>query len=271
MSQEPNNLISEEALYASFDYGRELYVNLFNNDTPFVNLGYLPQQRLLAKKALLYLEGTGRLRVTGYSLGSAVIFGNADETDEEGQVVLKQLRRGGYHLRAKAGIPREVLYHGSELARSRYEVFESEGITVVAVVNVIPAAAFNEDIDALVRHLYEGTERGMRQVDMRRRSLKSRLGAMLTPIATYEAGWVDEGTKLELRVANNFRDVAAKGLFDPEDDQIDIWRRLPTIEFQGKDWVPFGLKPDVSRRATQTSPQEARGKLNILSVDDASQ
>lgn len=244
---------------SEFEYGRNLYIHLFQDDTPFVNLGYPPSLRALAKKALYPLQdevsmGPGP-RPNLYFEG---------ENEEWGTIYL--LKHGGYILRAAVELPRydfSTSFSEREKLEAEFTFFESEGHGYVAFIDMIPEDVNYEDLNRLVPHLYEGTEIwSSSNVSLELSNQLSRLKSHLfSEVSTFRAVWIDEGTKLDLVVETDFSD---------KDDQvrnpqkyIDVWRRLPIIELDGKGWIPFGKKPNISRKSAQQAFEKQKGKVVV--------
>lgn len=247
----------EERLHATFEYGRNLYVNLFHDDTPFVNLGYPLELRSLARRALYHLEEEGRING-----GKWAFFGNDDES-----VSIHLLRHGGYWLYAHVDFHPIIgslddypTIEAYRRQRSRFDFFETHAPGTVAFIAMLPADVDYTDIHGLVRHLYEGTAGSGDNITMEPSSLISNIKThIFIRNAVYRAAWVDDKSKLELVVESNF---SAK---DDEhtDMEMDVWRRLPTVEYEGKSWTPFGKKPNMSRRFAKQALEKLKGKVVI--------
>lgn len=247
----------ETEYHASFNYGRDLYIKLLQDDTPLVNLGYTAEQRVLARRALSHLEDEEARLSPGYMGGfyypNTVVFGLNNFGDFG--VRLMQLQGGGYDLQAEMDTIIEP------------EIFE-DNPRLLARIDMIPDNVMYEDLDTLVQKLYGRDD--PRVKGMRRSHLLSRILSHFTPVATYRAAWVDEDTKLELVVEHNYWGVQVheEAGFWP-DTELDTWRRLPPIKLDGKRWVPFGMKPDTSKRAAQKAPEEAKGKVRQFATDES--
>lgn len=234
MSREPKDSSpTEESIYQDFQYARELFILLFQDDITFTNLGYTTRQRILTRHALAPLQEEVRvhLRPTPWAYSG----------DDDAGAQLSFLRSGGYNLWVHCDV------HGAMKVRDTF--FESEVQGTVAVIHMIPGDVDYNDIEGLVHHLLEGSGVG-RTVTLKQQSFLSSLESRVLPgTATYRASWMDAETKLELVVET---DVEAKESKSPSPrKEIDIWRRLPIIEYEGKNWIPFGKKPNVSGKSAQ--------------------
>ncbi len=252
-SQEGNIILQE------FEYGRELFVQLFKDDTPFVNLGYTPKQKALAKRALQHLEEEGSVSQTTPRTTSH--FGIDDEF-----VTLFQLKHGGYGLHAIYA-PAEYHMLGTdqqEKIRKELTFFEADFWGKVTFIDMIPEGVNYEDLRVLIPHLYQGNEVTLRNVPIEPANPLSKTKAFFFSTSTYKAVWVDDITKLELVVETDFAD---KDLEVRRPKQaIDVWRRLPVIELDGKSWVPFGKKPGISGEATQKAFEGQKGRVVVGSL-----
>ncbi len=78
-------------------------------------------------------------------------------------------------------------------------------------------------------------------------------------VATYKATWIDEETKLDLVVETDLYD---REVGEPHPKKyVETWRRLPVIEHEGKSWLPFGRKPNVSKEVTKKALETSRGTV----------
>ncbi len=245
MSKRERQLDRQEII-SEYAYARDLFVQLFRDEIPLVNLGYNSPQRTLAKLALLFLEKEeGELRLKPQP---SVFFG------DEGWFVgvqLTRMNRGGYYAYALYDTHGLYLSQFSTPEERRWAFcfwepkirFFEDDYAAVAEINMIPGNVAIDDIDTLVGHLYEG--RYGEQVNMKKISPISVIKTRITPsVATYRAAWTDDETKLELVVESNHTSKATgdKSLAN----MLYVWRRLPTQNLQGQKWIPFGRKPNIS-------------------------
>lgn len=231
----------------SLEYGRDLTVQLFQDDSPLVNLGYSTKQKDAVRRALRTLEEPGKF----YQQPQPYVeFGQRpkDEGDDAPQAWLTELQHGGYKVKTSIRPTFTDLGYVSNFVVTFPPEADIE--VVVGVFEMLPAQTDVNDINGLVKHLYEGAfvnRFGSRQgPGMQRPSLFSTLRSKLSSsVSTFKAGWVDESTKLELVVETD----AYSRLFGRKfgSKVQETWRKLPEIELEGQSWIPFGKKPNPSR------------------------
>jgi hypothetical protein len=240
--QRKDNLLQ----FPDLENARNLFVQLFQTETPLINLGYNTQQREIVKPVLKLMEGEGRVSLKSLEVYFDGIGGAT--------VVLERLKRGGHRLLADKG--GHLGFMEMMVGRG---FFDNELPTIVAHMCMLPGDKNYSDIQTLVSHLYEGYISN-KPVHLEPSAPLSRLKSMLSPnTAIYKAAWTDDDTKLELIIESNFVDKAlADGLSDQE---IEIWRRLPTQSLDGQSWVPWGKKPNISEDTLKKILDEKRTKI----------
>lgn len=219
-------------------YAREVFIHLFQDESPFVNLGYTARHRATAKTVLKRLEEGGKARVinTGETIAE---FGRgpADAT-------IARLRHGGYSLYGHYDWDDEKSLMEVLLSISRGSIregfFQSRPPELIVLTELLPVDTDWEDVNSLVKHLYEGVG----GVQIRPRKILTSLASRVLPTSTYRARWTDEKTRLELIVETGYMYKTAEP-WEAEELEIESWRRLPIIEMEGKSWVPFGLKANT--------------------------
>lgn len=226
---------------------RELFIALFPDDSPFVNLGYTAKQTQIAKRVLSNLENEeANLQMIGTK--ASVSFHNQNGDD---MVDLSQLRHGGYDL---VGIHDYVwLVHGAAsrlralLLGPSVKFFEGEPNEFVAIIRMLPVTDGYNNIDLLVKHLYEGSEGSRQELNLEKKSIMTTIKSKIIPsTATFRAVWLDDQTKVELVVETDFESK----IVGSRNKNIHVWRRLPEVELDGKKWTPFGRKPNASSEQT---------------------
>lgn len=212
--------------------------------------------------ALRSLEGEGRV----YLEPSAWVMFDGEDVD----VQLGQLEQGGYYLIASYDVAEKLvkevyqdpLKQALALATwgQRFKFFEDEPPEYTAIIHMLPEGAAKADISTLVPSLYEGSGGTIIRVRIEEENKLATLKShLLSSVATYRAAWVDQETKLELVVESNF---ASKTLGDDASiKEVHLWRRLPTQEFEGKSWVPFGRKPNVSKKRLLQILEESKERV----------
>ncbi len=216
-----------------FEYARELFIQVFKDDTPLVNCGYTLSQLGIAKSALSALEEES-IRIVLTPPPAFVDFGKLGSGRS---VELFQLPHGGYKLDAEYNIND---YNGIDF-------FEFPYHHSAAIFSAIPENVGLEDIPRLVKNLYEGSDSDLCDTHMvQRNPLTQRLNSVLDSLVTFRAFWVDERTKIDLVVETNFTTETDRAEIGSE-DVTHIWRRLPTQELEGQRWFIFGRKPNISK------------------------
>lgn len=252
----------ERTRVPELEYGRELFIRLFRDESPLINLGYTPAQRTAAKRALRSLEEEGRLFLKPYPW---VSFG-----EEYVGAELAQLEHAGYYLTAfydASGKVASGLFPKAKdrlaaqiILGERFGFFEDEPPGHAVIIHILSQEAAEADLATLVKHLYEGSGGTKRRVRLEEATKLATLKSQILPsAATYRAAWVDEETKLELVVENNFRSKALGE--DASIKEVQLWRRLPTQDFKGKSWVPFGRKPNTSKKRLLKILEEKRERV----------
>lgn len=260
-----------ENLNQNLEYGRDLYVQLFQDESPLINLGYSAKQVQFTRSALSLMEREGAFYPTPKP---RVAFGNLEiiSEDTSPHVWLTTLANGGFKAIAQyplLWVPDRFENDKGYIHPSPYKtdlISEEFPLGVAAVIDILPGDKDYQDVDELVQHLYEGAwlnHYHIRNPKMESPSvlnfLKSRFS---TSVAVFRAGWVDENTKLELVVETDIysrlQGFTGEKVISSEGGQKinisvirEVWRRLDQIEKDGLVWAPFGKKPNPSNQSIQ--------------------
>lgn len=248
-----------EQRLGELNYARDLFIQLFKDDSPLINLGYSARQVAITRPILRHLEEEGRLSWLGDAF-----FGEGDEG-----VNIDTLKHGGYALFANRDLPHLDLenFSAGYARRILMRFFEDEPEGFVAIIDMIPSSASYEDLDALVKGLYEGWYEGgvLEAVSLEKSSPMSKLKSHVLPnTAVFKATWVDEATKLELVVKTNYTSKSIKE--NKALKEYHMWRRLPAQESNGKTWIPFGRKPNVSNKRIREILETKKSQARVVLV-----
>ena len=110
-----------------FEYGRDLYIAYFQDDSFFINLGYSEKQKALAKKALsLLMAAEMHVRTGTFNYASFA----PERIDSDEICKLQLLECEGYHLRADSS---------REFGQQMGMFGEGEFDDTVVIAGMIPA------------------------------------------------------------------------------------------------------------------------------------
>lgn len=245
MSQENDSrrLIEVEQLYKLFN-GQKLFEKLLEDKSLFMNLGYTEYQTALANTALSNLSRKGNVR----RIGDKFLLGIGSDNDTQ-SIEIGLLRQGGYHLTGFYDYQEEDM-RGKTL-KEREEIANSKRATqpifsdcdfFVANLRILPRSLADKPKEDLVRALYEGTEGTDKLVAMHERDDYTELASEhFSSVAIYQASWMPGITNQDLVVSTNYTDKGDKRLEAKVD--VEVWRRLSDISFNGKLWTLFGRLP----------------------------
>lgn len=248
MTEQQESKPNSEFARKELEYARELFIHLFADESPLTNLGYTARQRQAAKSAIIALENEGRF----YHEPKPQAFIEG----QDARTIVTTLKHGGYKLRGDyppIWTPAEQPGYSYLNIRVNLNFVHDQLLpdNAALVIEILPPDVNLEDVDGLTKHLYEGSWISIPLTQDRpdpsfeklspSSTLRSRIFAHN---ATYRAGWVDEDIHLELVVET---DIFGRMYgFRNARKVVDVWRRLPNVEFEGKIWTPFGKKPNPS-------------------------
>lgn len=250
---------------------RNLYIELFEDRSPLVNLGYTNRQVEFALPVLRLLEEEGE--VMSYMRQPFLSFDNPKDPSVESLQVYFLPSNQGFYLFA---IKDETSRGWGELSQGErvWRMFYAQQPVItfddfpeqVAHIALFDETAHITNLDYLVRQLYADSFTNAPQ-GMRREGILAKAARAMGVVGTYKAAWVDEATKLEF---------VAK-LDAPEDRKLGsvyvAYRKLNLIsDFQGT-VIPIGKKANISeqkvtkvlssQRQQAVSGQLAWGKAGI--------
>lgn len=268
----------EISQFTELRYARDLFVHLFRDGIPFVNLGYGSAQVQTALTALRQLENEEGIVTSPHLV-------RFTDEDQYYSSTLLRLKHGGWQLVADRNIlkqlkdaateseTREMIFLKYMTYKPQVPFFTNESADYMLILDMLPTGEGLEDIGKLVPKLYETVEFTGRDFDsMIEDTPVNRFRArFFSPYhSTFRAAWFDDETKRDLviqHVDRHTRRMAKHGSYgeDQEEGKIDIWRRLPKQELDGKSWTPFGRKLSASSeqamRAFESDRSVVTGKL----------
>lgn len=276
-------------------YGRELFLQMFQDSTPLSTLGYSTPQIEEARRALKQLENE-----KGQSFYSdSVTFKDEDNfysSELKHSFGGKNYSHDFWHLNARRDIvgmamsqippdaPEEVARamqiraaFGAAIDIKVKTLKENENL--LAAVTCFPEDVDTENIDTLVNRiaLGNGFATGM-SFEVKKPTLwnkfRQNFGGYTSPM-TYRAAWLDDRTKRDLvieytdyhhkRMAKHYEKMRKSKYYQPEDlegadisdSRLLVWRRLGEQELDGKRWIPFGARLNTtSEQAMAAFAQE---------------
>jgi hypothetical protein len=227
---------------------RELYIQLFRDSSPLINLGYTAAQIELAKPVLSLLEGEGK--VATYLPNNPFLAFNREVGSDSLELEVYSLTGTyGFDLSARKDWDQSFgdwigLSEEERFERIFHHINESENIFDDYPAQVAQIALFEEnariyDLDFLMHQLlsdlFSDTLLGMQNENTLTSAARN-----IGMVGTYRALWTDETryefvAKLDFPGNNDF------------DSQYVAYRRLnPVSDSKGK-MIPFGKKANISQ------------------------
>jgi hypothetical protein len=231
--------------------GRNLYIALFKDDSPLVNLGYTASQKRLAKEVLHLVGGPGKIWHPDKPALTQLVFMEGSKW-----VAMKEIPGEiGYEMQAvnEPSFSHTPVGLIAQVLRSQENpVFEMD---YVSFVNLVKENTIETNLDSLIKSFYSSRFFYSKRIE--KESPLSRVSRALGITATYRGKWVDENTKLEFAV--EVKSSADKEIGGPF---YQTWRRLnPISDLKGK-VIPFGRKPDSSKnKVLDMLNRESRGAI----------
>ncbi len=280
---------------ADLSYGRELFLHMFQDSSPFANLGYSAPQIEETRKALKQLENVeGRtsspLRVT---FEDDRFYSSSVQLSYEG----KDLKKNLWHLSAQRDIYRMIMSQ-LPLDASEEEIKEKklqalflgagsvkiktfrENENLLAAVSMFPEDTDTAGIQTVIKGVNDGwhgfgTDAGMLYKPTLWNKLLEKTGRNRFG-STYRAAWLDDQSKRDLvieytnphiqEMAKLSKKMGATDEQFTEESKLQVWRKLPEQELNGQKWIPFGLKLNQSASqamAAFESQPVATGRLSF--------
>lgn len=255
MNERPINVEKPDKQF-DLEYGRELFINLFKDSTPFINMGYSPSQIELAKIPLRLIEEEGT------QSGNRVQWRTDDYVYSTN---LHGMNYGGFYLEGGSNHmllffvgPEEdrVQHLRASTPRVKFFDYETEQMFALAMV---PSDI--DDTHSLVTKLYETSYGEMKKRDL----IDNVVPRQGYDRGIYTAAWMDDKTKLDLVVKYKHKTLNEYLLAEigQKDGKIDVWRRLPNVELEGAEWTPYGRKPNTSVSQAMSAFEKKEDVFNV--------
>lgn len=280
---------------ADLSYGRELFLHMFQDSSPFASLGYSAPQIEEARKALKQLENVeGRtsspLQVT---FDDDRFYSSSVQLSYEG----KDLEKNLWHLSAQRDIYRMIMSQlppdasEEEIKQKKLQALFlgagsvkiktfRENENLLAAVSMFPEDADTADIQTVIKGVNDGwhgfgTDAGMLHKPTLWNKLLEKTGRNRFG-STYRAAWLDDQSKRDLvieytnphvqKMAKLSKKMGETDEQSTEESKLQVWRKLPEQELDGQKWIPFGLKLNQSASqamAAFESQPVATGRLSF--------
>lgn len=215
---------------------RNLYIDLFKDDSSLVNCGYTAQQKVLAKDALQLIEGPGKIYHPNKPKLTQLVFMEGGKW----AAIKKFANEVGYELTAvnEPYFARTPAWEVAYVMRTeKSPVFEMD---YVAIINLVKQGTVEDNLDSLIHTFFN--EGAYSLTKTQKENPLSKVTRALGMTATYRARWVDESTKLEFVI--EIKSPTDKELGGPF---YHTWRRLNAISDAKGKVIPFGRKANVSK------------------------
>ncbi|MCS7091970.1 MAG: hypothetical protein NZM26_01305 [Patescibacteria group bacterium] len=256
----------DEALkqYPDLALARNLFIQLFSDRSPLVNLGYTNEHIDYAWPVLRLLEGGGKV-MTQIRRYPYLSFTNPQFPDAESLQI--------YHLPEKRGFS---LFATRDENSRRFANLSPEERLMREIFTMQPVIIF-EDLPQQVAHicLFRAKDPKLNSLDYLVESIfcgwftdplfglhpegfVTKFARRINLAGTYRAAFLDEGTKLEFVIELNV----------PEEKRVVsvVYRKLNPVTSGGVTMIPIGKKPnksidEVKRAFSQHSRQIVEGEF----------
>lgn len=220
---------------------RELFIALFRDRSPLVNLGYTNLQIEFTIPVLRLIEGEGKV-VTDSNDRYLPYLDFDNPTGENANI--SSLPNNGFLLyAARYPSEEEGLTRDERLIRWLFgnpiKVLDDD--VTVAKVGLFPEVRENAiDLNVIVPLLYST------EIRLSRETLATKISRKVANMgpATFRAAWLDDRTRIEFAVEIMDPQSRRLGL---EESEYALWRRLNNISDSQGTMTPFGQKPDGSK------------------------
>ncbi len=236
---------------------RMLFVDLFQDRTPLVNLGYSPRQIEWVVPTLKLIEGPGEID-THLKLPSLHFYRNNEDPDCENMEIYMLDNGGGYSMSGvhDKTMSRREVESGNDLlyrflfSKNPVQMYEIYGGQVAEV------AMFKPEVDTNNLNYLIGVALALMYYakPVFKDNALARLGKRMNIVGTFSATWVDE-RKNEFVIKTDIPQEQSK----PE---YFYWKRLKSLINRDEEFTPFGSKPSVSHQ--QVDRLLAAKKYRIL-------
>lgn len=257
MNRESQQISSKEMnQYSDLFRARELFINLFRDKNPLINLGYTEQQINYTLSSLKLIQEEGKVK-TDYRKCPYLSFSGEEGSWGLSTEIYHLLDYQGFFLDSERG--KKITPDMSQTEKI-FAFFAEPSVIIFddyhpQVANI---ALFNEEspinnLDYLVSILYRDYTKAPLGLQKERYISKFRRDKFGT-VGTYQVSWVDERTKLEF---------VAK-IDTPENPNIPYyvhWRKLAPINDEKGAMIPIGKKAGSSSRKIKAILEEGKEKL----------
>lgn len=242
--------------YPELQRARNLFINLFYDRTPLVNLGYSPRQIEWALPVFKLIEGEGE--VDTHIEPPSLQFANPKDPDVEFAGIYQLTDRNGYYIHAvrdetfrrSDGETKEIRLLKWIMSVNPVRFFDiDEG----EVANII---LFKDDVDTGNLDYLVKTVIRLEHFEtmVGKENLATRIGKRLGKMGTFQAAWLNDA-KTEFV-------VKAEVPHELSEPAYYYWKRLkPVTDFSGS-VTPFGQKPNISH--SKIDKVLARDKAEVL-------
>lgn len=233
------------AQYPDLARVRELFIDLFQDRTPLVNLGYTARQIEFALPVLRLLEDKGRV-VTSLPNNPYLYFNDPDDPGAESLGISYLPKREGFDL---SGFRDEAFRGWSGLSyeerlwrfflQPRSVVIHQDFLQAVARIGLFEEGAEIDNLDYLINQFFNRSFTNAR-MGMMAENPATRAARAVGVAGTYRAAWVDERTKLEFVAKMDIPEDKSTG-----STYVTFRKLTPVFDSRGK-MVPIGKKASTS-------------------------
>ncbi len=232
MSEAPLN--EPLAQFPELARARSLFIVLFKDDSPLINLGYTGGQRRETKPVLILIQESGEV-LNPETTNQSLYF--VDDSGQQFVEIALLPKDAGFSLfAAKDPVSRGLVgLLGALTTELHPPVFDDS--FAVAQINLVRQNTIERDLSRLIPAFYE---EGYALPQLKPDSLLSRAGRMLGKTTTFRAQWTDD-------IQRDFVVELKPPTSESKEGYYHHWRRLaPLSDFQGT-VVPIGRKPNSSK------------------------
>ena len=247
MQTENPQITSEETKrHAELFRAREMFIDLFSDKSPFLNLGYSSQQINYALPSIETIQNEGILNVKTYLKDNPFLHFDEDMGSWNLSSTINYLsnKEGFYLLSARDRLITEDMSEGERFsaifAPSPVIIFNKD-TGIVAHIALFKDNSRMDDLNYLLPTIYQDIITNA-PLGIQEKSVFTPLAKAIKIAGNYQASWVDEKTKLEF---------VAK-IETPEFDAEYVhWRKLRPLTDELGTVYPIGQKAGCSIREIQ--------------------
>ena len=236
---------SEDEVLAQFPdlaRARNLYISLFHDSSPLVNLGYIGGQITQAKVVLDLLTESGEVHT--HIPNDPYLFIEDPKFPESRSVEISHLRsKQGFMLNADADVSNTAIIRNMFRPVSQNILFDDIPFKVAHIGLFDSNQVDFNDLDFLVRQLTQasgGAAFSFAPLGMQKENLLTAAAKKLDLAVTYMAAWTDGERKHEF--------MAQIDVPENHGDPVYLaYRKLSPISDLKGSMTPFGRKPSISK------------------------